>query len=198
MIRVAVTGGIACGKSRVAMYLQSRGIVVCEADRLAHRALAAGGGAYRDVVNAFGSGILDEAGDIDRRKLGDIVFADSGRLAELNRLVHPTVKADIEDWLSDQEGRGCRLAVVVVPLLFEAGMERGWDAVICVGCSPAVQQARLAERGFDEKACRRRVAAQMALTEKTKRSDFEVWNDGSVEQLEERVDDVLRSIQERQ
>jgi len=198
MVRIAVTGGIACGKSRVALHLQSRGIAVCEADTLAHRALASGGAAYRSVVSAFGNAILAEAGEIDRGKLGDIVFADPGRLAELNRLVHPTVKADIEDWFAGLEGRDCRLAVVVVPLLFEAGMASGWDAVICVGCSPDVQQARLMARGFDEEACRLRIAAQMTLTEKMKKSDFEIWNDGSVEQLEERVDDVLRSIQERQ
>lgn len=198
MVQIAVTGGIACGKSRVALHLQSCGIAVCEADMIAHRALASDGAAYRGVVRAFGEEILDDTGEIDRRRLGDIVFAVPDRLAELNRLVHPAVKAAISDWFAEQLRGECRLAVVVVPLLFEAGMEQGWDAVICVGCSPDVQQARLRSRGFDEEACRQRVAAQMALTEKMKRSDFEIWNDGSEEQLEERVDDVLRSIEERQ
>jgi dephospho-CoA kinase len=197
MVRIAITGGIACGKSRVASYLQTRGIAVCDADMIAHRALDSGGAAYGDIVRTFGSGVLDDAGEVDRRKLGDIVFTEPGKLTELNRLVHPAVKVEIEAWLNAQQRAECPMAVVVVPLLFEAEMADGWDAVICVGCSPSVQQTRLMARGFDAEACRQRVDAQMPLIEKMERSDFEIWNDGSEEQLEERVGDVLRSIQER-
>ena len=198
MVRIAVTGGIACGKSRVALYLQARGIAVCDADTIAHRALDCGGVVYQNVVRAFGSEILDDEGNIDRRKLGEVVFRDPDRLVDLNKFVHPVVKAEIERWLSAQLCEEQAMAVVVVPLLFEADMAHGWDAVVCVGCSPDVQRDRLMARGFDDDECRQRVAAQMPLSEKMKRSDFEIWNDGSEEQLEERIGEVLRLIWERQ
>ncbi len=198
MVQIAVTGGIACGKSRVALMLQARGIAVCEADAIAHLVLGSDGPAYADVVDAFGAGILDDSGNIDRRKLGEIVFARPDQLVLLNGLVHPTVKARIANWLRAREQECCRMAAVVLPLLFEANMAHGWDAVIGVGCSPAVQRERLMARGFDEESCCLRIAAQMPLTDKMNRSDFRIWNDGSEEQLEQRVDDVLRSIRERE
>ena len=197
MVRLAVTGGIACGKSRVAQYLQTRGIPVCEADLLGHEALAVGSPVYGDVVAEFGRGILDETGAINRGRLGAIVFAQPERLARLNGLIHPVVQSAIADWLDAQEQGGCAVAAVIVPLLFEVNMAEGWDVIIGVGCSPAVQLARLMGRGLDEEACRQRVAAQMPLAEKMKLSDFEIWNDGSEAQLEERVAAVLMSIEEK-
>jgi dephospho-CoA kinase len=196
MVRVAVTGGIACGKSRVVSYLRERGIAVCETDGVAHGVMAPGGPAHASVFEAFGGDIQDKAGGIDRQKLASIVFDDPGRMAELNRLVHPFVKTEVARWLVAREESGADMAAVEVPLLFEAGMNQGWDAIICVGCSGEVQEARLRERGLSQEACRRRIAAQMPLSSKVARSDYVIWNDGTERELEQKIEDVLKEIQE--
>jgi len=197
MVKIAVTGGIACGKSRVADYLEARDIPVCDADRLAHRALAPDGAAYALVLAFYGDTILTPTGLIDRVKLGNIVFADAGARSRLNQLVHPVVKAEIEQWLAGKSTAGCTRVAVVVPLLFEANMEQGWDATICVACSPEVQHARLLERGLNAEACRQRVAAQLPLEAKIKRSDFVIWNNGTIASLESKIQTVLKLIEER-
>ncbi len=197
MIRIAVTGGIACGKSRVAAYLLECGIPVCEADTLAHAALALNGVVYCEVVNAFGAQILTDAAEIDRTKLGQLVFSDATQMAILNRLVHPVVKAEVDHWLRFRERETHPRVAVVIPLLFETEMVQGWDAVVCVGCSAEVQRFRLSARGFDAGESEYRIAAQMVLSEKMKRSDYVIWNDESVTALKQKVDDVLRLIEER-
>jgi dephospho-CoA kinase len=197
MLRIAVTGGIACGKSRMALYLQSCGVPVCDADDLAHAAFDIGRTVYNDVVEKFGAGITDDSGTIDRSKLAAIVFGDSSKLKELNKLVHPAVEKEISKWLSAREAAGDKAAVVIIPLLFEAGMDRGWDAVICVGCPPDVQLQRLMARGLDIEQCRHRIDAQMSLDNKMEKSDFVIWNDGSEILFEKRIDDIFKRIQEK-
>ncbi|MBT3194636.1 MAG: dephospho-CoA kinase [Verrucomicrobia bacterium] len=198
MVRIAVTGNVASGKSRVAQHLQARGVPVCDADLIAHDVMAPGGAAYEGVVAAFGRDILTPDGCIDRRELSDIVLADDLLMQRLNRLVHPVVRKAIDCWLDAQAAQGKPLIAVIVPLLFEAHMEKGWDAVVCVGCSPDVRRLRLKARGFDDDECERRVAVQMGQDEKIARSDYLIWNDESEAALEQRIDDVLKSIEERE
>jgi dephospho-CoA kinase len=197
MIRVAVTGGIACGKSLAASMMDAAGVPVCDADAVAHRLIEPGTDAHRKVVDAFGSCILADDGSIDRRVLGDIVFKHEEKRQRLNALLHPAVRVEIERWLRQQAQGGARMAAAVIPLLFEADMAAGWDAVVCVACQPSLQMARLRSRGLDEAACRARLAAQMPLAEKVKRSDFTIWNDGSPDELSESVRQVLEGIEER-
>jgi dephospho-CoA kinase len=197
MIRVAVTGGIACGKSLAASMMEAAGVPVCDADGVAHALMKPYEGGYRAVVEAFGSCILADDGTIDRRVLGDIVFNNEAKRQCLNALLHPAVRVEIDGWLERQAQAGVRMAVVVIPLLFEAGMADGWEAVVCVACQPAQQMDRLRARGLDEAACRSRLAAQLPLQEKVERSDFTIWNDGSPEQLSESVRQVLDEIEER-
>lgn len=197
MIRVAVTGGIACGKSLAASMMEAAGVPVCDADAVAHQLIKPGADAYRDVVDAFGACILAEDGTIDRRVLADIIFNDEAKRQRLNALLHPAVGVAIERWLAKREQDGDRMAVAVIPLLFEAGMAAGWDAVVCVACQPGNQMARLRARGLDDAACRARLAAQMPLAKKVKRSDFTIWNDGSPDELSESVRRTLKAIEER-
>lgn len=197
MIRVALTGGIACGKSLVASMMEAAGVPVCDADVVAHMLIKPGTDAYRKVVDAFGSCILADDGTVDRRILGDIVFNNEAKRQRLNALLHPAVRVEIARWLQQQEQVGARLAAAVIPLLFEADMAAGWDAVVCVACQPRLQLERLRARGLDEAACRARLAAQMPLEEKVKRSDSTIWNDGSPDELSESVRQVLEGIEEK-
>jgi dephospho-CoA kinase len=195
MIRLAVTGGIACGKSTVGAMLEGKGLPVCEADVLAHEAIRPGGAAYDAVVNAFGSEILEPGGAVDRGCLARRVFADRAERETLNSLVHPVVRRAWEAWLTDRPA-GTRAAAVIIPLFFEIREAAGWDRVIAVIASERQQFRRLASRGFSEAEARARMAAQMPLTEKARRADFVIVNEGSEDILARQTQRVLESILE--
>jgi len=197
MIRVAVTGGIACGKSLAASVMKAAGVPVCEADSVAHALMMPGNAVYNTVVDAFGSRILAEDGTINRSVLGEVVFNEAVARHRLNALVHPSVRTAIAGWLSQQEKAGEAMAVAVIPLLFEAEMAGDWNTVICVACQPSVQRERLGSRGLSETECRMRIEAQMPLAEKIERSDYTIWNDGDESMLSEAVRQVMNSIEER-
>lgn len=195
MMKIALTGGIACGKSLVASLLSARGVDVCEADELAHKALLAGTDAYAAVVERFGRGILAASGEIDRSLLADCVFNSAEERAALNALVHPVVEAAWSTWLEQRRGA---MAVVAVPLLFEAGYGRGWDAVICVCASCASRLARLLERGLTASQAEARMWSQWPERDKAARADYVLWNDGTVACLDAQVARVLDSMKRGQ
>jgi dephospho-CoA kinase len=194
-MKIALTGGIACGKSLVASYMSARGIAVCEADELAHEALAVGTDVYESVVKQFGRGILAASGAIDRDLLGERVFGSDEDRAALNALVHPAVETAWKSWLQEQR---VAMAVVVVPLLFEAGYGDGWDAVISVCASRVTRLARLRERGLTDEQAEARIDAQWSETRKAAQADFVLWNDGTPEILETQVERVLDSMKRGQ
>lgn len=197
MIRIAVTGGIACGKSMAASFMKDLGVAVCDADTVAHFLMKQGTEPYHQIVEGFGPHILAADGSIDRRILGDVVFNDKERLGQLNAILHPAVKTEIREWLERQEASGSKMAAVVIPLLYEADMANGWDAVICIACSPALQMERLRARGFDEEASLARLRAQMPIEDKVKKADFQIWNDGSPDALSELIRQALKGIEEK-
>jgi dephospho-CoA kinase len=190
-VKLAVTGGIGCGKSVVGRWLAAQGVPVCEADDVAHELLRRGEPVAAAVRCEFGEAIVGADGEIDRRRLGAIVFADPGRLARLNELVHPEVLARLHQWAASAEARAPAVAAVI-PLLFEVGDERAWDRTVCVAAPQADQLARLEARGLRPAEARQRLAAQMALNEKMERADRVVFNGGSVTLLEEQMRRVLQ------
>jgi dephospho-CoA kinase len=195
MLRIALTGGIACGKSLAASILSEKGFDVIEADDIAKDLMQAGKAAYRDVKRAFGSKVIDGSGEIDRKVLGELVMGDTGLRLKLNEIVHPRVIEQWQSWLAERQG-GDGVAVVVVPLLYEAGQGDGWDAVICVSARRDVQVERLAGRGITPEAAAKWLAAQMKLAEKMKMSDFVISNNGSIEILKQQIDSVMNKILE--
>lgn len=193
MIGIAITGGIACGKSIVGSLMAAQGIPVREADQIAHEVLARGTEVYAAVVNAFGAAVLDSQGGVDRRRLGAIVFADPVRRAHLNDLTHPEILRRLHEWLGDQTGRA-PIAAGIVPLLYEARDEGAWNVTVCVAAPGDEQRKRLGQRGLSAQEARARIGAQMPLVEKMERSDYVIYNCGSVSLLEEQVDRVVRKI----
>jgi len=181
MLRVAITGGLACGKSVVGSFLAGNGVPVCDSDDLAHMAIAKGTFAYREILREFGKDILGPDGEIVRSRLGKIVFEDPGRRALLNAIVHPRVKRSWETWLRRQ--RGYPFGIVVIPLLYETGQESAWDRVVCVGSLEVDQRARLRARGLKNREIDLRLAAQMPVWEKMERADHVIYNCGSLELL---------------
>jgi dephospho-CoA kinase len=197
MLTLAVTGGIACGKSTVGSFLADEGVPVCDADDLAHAAMAPGAPVYARIVEVFGRGVLRPGGEIDRAILGARVFADPAERDRLNALVHPPVRQAWAAWLDRQRAREAAAAAVIVPLLYEIGAADGWDAVICVTARRRVQLRRLMERGLGPLEARRRLRAQMPVERKARLADYTIVNNGTRELLKLQTRKVLEYVLEK-
>ena len=190
--RIGLTGGIAAGKSTVAELWRTRGATVIDSDVLAHQALMPGTATYEAIVAEFGSGVVNPDATINRRQLGEIVFADAARRQVLNAIVHPVVRAEWRSALATATGT----TVVVIPLLFEVGAEKEFDWVVVVGCSPATQQARLVAKGWTAAQAQARIQAQLPLPTKMDRGDFVIWNDGVLAVLQQQSEMLWTKIKE--
>jgi dephospho-CoA kinase len=195
MLRVALTGGIATGKSHVLEQFRRRGVPCLDADTLAHGVESAGTEATAAIAARFGPDILTAEGAVDRAKLGPIVFKDAAARRDLEAIVHPAVYRTVAAGLrafalvSDYP-----FAVVDVPLLYETGAEKDFERVIVTACEPATQIARLVARGMSEEAARQRVDAQWPTEQKASRADFVIRTDGTIEDTDRQVDDVLNTV----
>jgi len=184
MLRVGLTGGLACGKSFVARLLGEHGCHVIRADEVGHEVLQPGGEAYGPVLAEFGDGILAADGrTIDRRKLGDQVFGNPERLAVLNGLVHPAV-FKIQDEFAQAAAARDPSAIVVVEaaILIETGSYLRYDKLIMVICSPEQQVERAMHReGARREEVASRIQRQMPMEEKRKYADFVIDTSGTKE-----------------
>jgi dephospho-CoA kinase len=197
MIRVGLTGGIGCGKTTVAGLLHECGIPVLDADPLAQKLMGPGGPAHDDIVRAFGAGILDAHGSMDRRKLAEIVFRDHASLARLNELVHPHVTAEIEKQFAEwSQPGGPPVGVVEAALLIEAGYRDRLDRLIVVWCRPEQQRERLLARGLGAEQIGLRMAAQMSVEAKRRCATDEIDNSGTIEQTRAQVQRLCESLRQ--
>ena len=194
MLRVALTGGIATGKSYVLDQLRKKGVACLDADALVRGVQAAGTEATAAIAARFGSDVLAPDGSVDRAKLGPLVFADEAARRDLEAIVHPAVYRAIAAGLRGLELLGDPIAVVDVPLLYETGAEKDFDRVIVTACSAETQQARLVERGLTEREARQRLAAQWPTERKVERADFVIRTDGTFDDTNRQIDDVLRVL----
>jgi len=195
MRKIALTGGIATGKSYVLEQFRRRGVPCLDADVLAHGTMAAGTEATAAIAARFGADILAADGAVDRTKLGPIVFADPSARRDLEAIVHPAVHRAIAAGVRAFElvGEG-PFAIVDVPLLYETGADKDFDQVIVTACAPEKQIARLIERGFTETSARQRLAAQWPTEAKTERADFVINTDGSLEETNAQVEGIYRML----
>ena len=195
MKRIALTGGIATGKSVVRAEFERLGVPTVDADVVAREAVAPGTPALAAILARFGSEIIDEHHALDRRRLGAIVFADEASRRDLERIVHPAVQAAINTWLVTTEREGHRLAIAVIPLLYETGRERDFDLVITTACRAEEQLRRVMARdGLTEVQARQRIAAQLSTEEKVRRTNFAVWTDGTIEETKRQVLETLERL----
>lgn len=194
MKRFAITGGIGCGKSTLAQILASLGCAVLDADAVVHALEASPGEAVAKISAVFGADVLKADGSVDRSQLGRIVFSDPEALQRLNAIIHPLVRQRFQVWLATQDSG---IKVAVIPLLFEVGWIDSWDGVVCVTCDPAEQVRRLRSRGWSDAEIRQRVKAQLPLSEKERRSDWVIRNDGNFDELQCKAADLLRAMMEK-
>jgi dephospho-CoA kinase len=194
MLRVALTGGIATGKSYVVRWFRRHGVDCIDADELAHNVTAAGTEASHAIAARFGMHVLDPSGAIDRGKLADIVFHDRTARHDLEAIVHPAVYRAIHAGFRAFELLGAKLAVADIPLLYETHKEGEFDKVIATVCPRSVQMTRLLERGLSEEDAALRLDAQMPANEKGQRADFVVTTDGTFEQTDAQLVRVLELL----
>ncbi|ARX82759.1 MULTISPECIES: dephospho-CoA kinase [Streptomyces] len=199
MLKVGLTGGIGAGKSEVSRLLVERGAVLVDADRIAREVVAPGTEGLAAVVEAFGPGILAADGSLDRPKLGTIVFADPEKLAALNAIVHPLVGArSAELERAAAEAADDTVVVHDVPLLAENGLAPFYDVVVVVDARPETQLDRLVRlRGMTEDDARARMTAQATREKRLEIADLVIDNDGPLERLVPRVDEVWRDLRQR-
>ena len=188
MLRIGLTGGIACGKSTVAGILRDLDCLVLEMDPLGHEMLEPGQPAYDEVVREFGDSILDPGGKVNRSRLGAVIFADAQKRVRLNQILHPRILEVVEKWFValDRPG-GPEIAFVEAALIIESGFDKKLDRVAVCWCRSEQQLARLEERGFSADEARQRIAAQMSLDEKRARADDVIDCSGSLEETERQV-----------
>ncbi len=192
MLRVGLTGGIACGKTNALIEFEKLGVYGIDADQIAHNVIFPDGPGYAEVVKTFGNEILNDDGTIDRSRLGTIVFGDGSKRRELNRIVHPLVFAEEERILRSLEDELStlrpRIAMVGAALMIEAGSHQRYDVILVVYCRQEIQLRRLMTRdGLGEVEALRRIGSQMPVQEKVGYADFVIDNSS-------RLSDTRRQI----
>jgi len=194
MVRAALTGGIATGKSFCLAAFAALGAATIDADRLAKEAVAPGTPGLARVVERFGSALLRADGSLDRAALGRLVFTDRAARADLEAIIHPEVYSRIREWSANLPA-GTRVSIADIPLLFETGQQHQFDTVIVCACEPAEQIRRIQARDrLSEPEARDRLNAQWPIEEKAARADHVIRTDGTMDDTREQVRQVYESL----
>ena len=188
---IGLTGSIGTGKSEAARQLEALGASIISADQVGHEAYAPNTEAWQQVVAAFGDTILGKDGEIDRRKLGEIVFSDPGQLEKLNEIMHPRMARMVADKIKVLRSQGVEVVVVEAALLFEAGWDTLVEEVWVTDSPEQMVIERLKKRnGLSEEEARKRISSQMDRSERLERSDFVIDNSGDMAGLESAIKEL--------
>lgn len=188
---IGLTGGMGSGKSTVSHLLSELGAVVVDADKVGHEAYQNGTKTWHDLVNAFGQQIVAADGSIDRKKLGAIVFGSPEQLERLNRIVHPRMFEIMKEQIEQCRRQGVKVVVLDAAILFEANWDPLVDEVwVVVASEEAIVARARARTGLPEEQIRSRLRSQMPIEEKMKRATVIIRNDGDMEDLRKKVEEL--------
>lgn len=192
-LHVGLTGGIACGKSRISKYLVKLGAAVLDADQVARQVVLPGRPAYEKIVEHFGSEVVQVSGELNRRHLASIIFADEEARKILNGIVHPYVAGEIDAWLIKNETVCPSIPLFVeAALLVENGRYRKFDYLMVAFCQPEMQLQRIMKRdAISEEMAELRIRAQMPIEEKKKVADFLIDTSGPYRQTETKIVEIF-------
>jgi len=191
VMKVGLTGGIACGKSEVLKMFAEKGWQTRSADEMVHNLLDHDEKVRGAIAEKFGKDVINEAGQLDKARMADIVFQNPGRRKWLEDLLHPLVR---EGWTAAIAQAPSLNWIVEIPLLFEKKLETHFDLVVCLECSPKIQLQRLCSRGLNEADARARISSQAPLSEKIEKSDIVLSNNGSLNFLRKQVQLLLLEL----
>lgn len=192
---LGLTGGIATGKSTVSNYLKTKKIPVVDADVLVHELITNNQELLAQLSATFGTAVFNEQGVLERKRLGEIVFADPKCLVKLNTIMAPYIAQTIKTNLAHWRQQNVPLVVLDAPTLFEAGYAKTVDWVMVVAISKSLQIQRLMQRNHLAKpAALARIGAQMPLTQKIKLADFVIDNSGDIAATYRQIDEILATL----
>jgi len=186
---IGLTGGIGCGKSTAAGFFKSHGFVVVDSDALAHQALNEPN-TLAQLKLRWGSACIQKDGTADRAWIGKKVFSDSAEKSFLESITHPRIAALRQAAMADTS----KSYILEIPLLFELGLTQGLNATVCIGSSDEVRLNRLESRGLGRLDALERINSQMPVSEKVKKANYVIWNDGSLDFLKAEVDKCVQSL----
>ena len=194
MITMGLTGGIGAGKSEASDHLKRLGIPVLDTDVVARELVYPGQPALAEIVAAFGSGILDFQGHLDRTRLGLRVFEDSAALQQLEAILHPRIYEGWTAWTREQALHDHHFCAVVIPLLYEKGYDSHFQVTVALGCTPQTQRQRLHQRQWTGQMIDQRLAAQWPMSDKLQRANYCLWSEGRRDVLHQQIEVVLKSV----
>lgn len=198
MITIGLTGGIGSGKSLVARMLAEKGAALINADQVGHQSYRKGTPVYQRLVASFGRDILDEDGEIDRRKLGQRVFAEPRERERLNAIVWPEMARMMAQELEALRSQGKPVAVLEAAVLIEAGWRPLADEVWVVLASPRVTRQRLVEtKGMSPEQADARIRSQLSNVERRRHADVVIENSRTLEELRQRIEELWQDLQRR-
>ncbi|MGM0548165.1 MAG: dephospho-CoA kinase [Bacillota bacterium] len=191
---IGLTGGIATGKSTAALYLEKKGAKIIDADQISHQLSQRGKKGWQLIVDEFGEKVLTEKKELDREKLGQIIFSDSAKRKKLESLLHPLIiykmKEKAHQYLANDE-----LVIFMAPLLFETGLDYFCDQIWLISSSQKEQIKRLKKRnGLNQKEALKRIKSQMSLEEKKQKADIIIENNSSIKSLKSKLDSNWNKI----
>jgi dephospho-CoA kinase len=195
LVLFGLTGGVASGKSTVALRFRQRGVPVIDADAVAREVVAPGTAGLAEVAGAFGQTVIRDDGSLDRTRLGELVFADPAARQRLNDLLHPRIRARTRQHASRLERQGQRLACYEAALLVENGLVERYRPLVVATLPESLQLERLMQRdGLAEEVARRRLSAQLPLADKMAVADVLVDTSGTREQTQRQADEALAAV----
>ena len=199
MVVIGLTGGILAGKSTISGMLAEKGAVIIDADKIGHAAYKPHTETWQELVDAFSNGILKQNGEIDRKRLGEIVFADPDALDRLNRIVHPRMREMMREEIEQLRGEGVAVVVLEAAVLIEADWTDLADEVWVAVAPEDVVIKRLRDRGgLSEEQARARIRSQLPAEERAKHADVIIDTDCDLSEVRARVDELWSRLQKRE
>ncbi len=196
-----LTGGISTGKSTVAQFFQKWGVTVIEADKISREICQKDKEGWKRIKEVFGESVFDPDGELNRQKLGDLVFSDAKKRKLLEAITHPLIMERARSLIRKHFDEGQPLVLVEAALLFEAGYDKEFHGIIVVTCKPEQQVKRLCQRaGIDKDKALQMIDSQMPLAQKVKRATFVIDNSGTLQQTQattKHVFDKIKAKKER-
>lgn len=191
---IGLTGSIASGKSTVSKMLRERGFPIVDADLVARFVVEPGQPALEKIRQEFGDGVILEDGTMDRAAVGERIFNDPSERKKLNDIVHPAIRQEMLRQRDRHFENGARTVVMDIPLLFESRLQHYADKILVVSVSEETQLKRMMERdGFTEKEARARISSQLPISEKERGADAVIYNNGTIEESEKQLEQILDS-----